>query len=128
MSGKYQAYPEYKSSGVEWLGDIPFEWEMWKLSHAYDEIGSGTTPPSDSDEWYGGNIPWVTTGELRESVITDTTKKVTEKTIKQFPTLRLYPKGSVAIAMYGATIGRLGIFGIEATTNQACCVLTENVI
>ncbi|WP_066015161.1 restriction endonuclease subunit S [Endozoicomonas atrinae] len=128
MSGKYQAYPEYKSSGVEWLGDIPFEWEMWKLSHAYEEIGSGTTPPSGSDEWYGGNIPWVTTGELRESVITVTTKKVTEKTIKQFPTLRVYPKGSVAIAMYGATIGRLGIFGIEATTNQACCVLTRSSV
>ena len=128
MSGKYQAYPEYKSSGVEWLGDIPFEWEMWKLSHAYEEIGSGTTPPTGSDEWYGGNIPWVTTGELRESVITDTTKKVTEKTIKQFSTLRVYPKGSVAIAMYGATIGRLGIFGIEATTNQACCVLTRSSV
>ncbi|WP_422412310.1 MULTISPECIES: restriction endonuclease subunit S [unclassified Endozoicomonas] len=125
---KYAVYPEYKDSGVEWLGKIPTTWDMWKLNHAYDEIGSGTTPPSSSDEWYGGDIPWVTTGELREAEILDTTKKITEDTIKRFPTLRKYPKGSVAIAMYGATIGRLGIFGVEATTNQACCVLTESKV
>ena len=128
MGGKYKVYPEYKDSGVDWLGVVPTEWDMWKLNHAYDEIGSGTTPPSSSDEWYGGDIPWVTTGELRESEILDTTKKITEDTVKRFPTLRKYPKGSIAIAMYGATIGRLGIFGVEATTNQACCVLTKSKV
>jgi type I restriction enzyme S subunit len=125
---KYEAYPEYKDSGIEWLGDIPAEWQLWKLSHAYAAIGSGTTPPSSSDEWYGGNVPWVTTGELREKEILRTTKNITEETIRQFPTLRKYPKGSIAIAMYGATIGRLGIFGIEATTNQACCVFPHSEV
>ena len=38
---KYQKYAECKDSGVEWLGEIPSHWEMWKLSHAYNEIGSG---------------------------------------------------------------------------------------
>lgn len=121
---KYQQYSEYKDSGVEWLGEIPSEWELWKLSHAYSEIGSGTTPPTDNEKWFDGEIPWVTTGELRESTILGTKKKISKKTIDQFPTLRKYPVGSVAIAMYGATIGRLGIFGVEATTNQACCVMT----
>ncbi len=121
---KYQCYAEYKDSGVEWLGEIPSEWELWKLSHAYSEIGSGTTPPTDNEKWFDGEIPWVTTGELRESTILDTKKKISKKTIDQFPTLRKYPVGSIAIAMYGATIGRLGIFGVEATTNQACCVMT----
>jgi type I restriction enzyme S subunit len=125
-AGKYVAYPEYKYSGVEWLGVIPIDWELWKLNHAYDEIGSGTTPPSGSDEWYGGDVPWITTGELREKEIVSTTKNVTLDTLRIFPTLRKYPKGSIAIAMYGATIGRLGIFGVEATTNQACCVLTKS--
>ena len=122
--GKYQRYEEYKDSGVEWLGEIPSEWELWKLSHAYSEIGSGTTPPTDNEKWFDGEIPWVTTGELRESTILGTKKKISKKTIDQFPTLRKYPVGSIAIAMYGATIGRLGIFGVEATTNQACCVMT----
>ncbi|HHY0422525.1 restriction endonuclease subunit S [Vibrio fluvialis] len=123
---KYQDYPEYKDSGVEWVGDIPVEWEMWKLSHAYREIGSGTTPPTTSDEWFGGDIPWVTTGELRETVINGTKKNVSKKTIDTFSALRIYPAGSVAMAMYGATIGRLGIFGVDATTNQACCVMTAS--
>ena len=35
---KYQKYAEYKDSGVEWLGEIPNDWEMWKLSHAYTDI------------------------------------------------------------------------------------------
>jgi type I restriction enzyme S subunit len=128
LSGRYEVYPEYKDSGVEWLGLIPTEWELWKLNHAFDEIGSGTTPPSGSDEWYGGDVPWVTTGELRETEIVSTTKKITQETLRRFPTLRKYPKGAIAIAMYGATIGRLGIFGIEATTNQACCVLAKSSV
>ncbi|MEK5768179.1 MULTISPECIES: restriction endonuclease subunit S [Acinetobacter] len=125
---KYQKYAEYKDSGVEWLGEIPNDWEMWKLSHAYTEIGSGTTPSTSNEENFEGNIPWVTTGELRENLILDTKKNVSQRTIQQFPTLKKYPIGSVAIAMYGATIGRLGIFGIEATTNQACCVMTTSKV
>ncbi|RZG77507.1 restriction endonuclease subunit S [Acinetobacter sp. WCHAc060025] len=125
---KYEKYAEYKDSGVEWLGEIPSHWEMWKLSHAYNEIGSGTTPSTSNEENFEGDIPWVTTGELRENVILDTKKKVSQRTIELFPTLRKYPSGSIAIAMYGATIGRLGIFGVEATTNQACCVMTSSKV
>ncbi len=114
-----------KDSGVEWIGEVPEHWERRKLSHAFAKIGSGTTPPSDQPEWYSDDgIPWVTTGELRESEITKTTKCVTQRALDQFTTLRVYPKGSLAIAMYGATIGRLGILGVAATTNQACCVLS----
>ncbi len=123
MTGRYKVYPEYKESGVEWLGEIPLDWSMWKLAHAYNEIGSGTTPPTNNEEWFKGNVPWVTTGELREKIITDTKKKLSDKALNTYPTLRKHPIGSIAIAMYGATIGRLGIFGVEATTNQACCVM-----
>ena len=128
MGSKYQAYPEYKDSGVEWIGEIPCNWDMWKIAHACPYVASGTTPKSDSDMYYGGENLWVTTGELRESVIFDTEKKVTNKALIDMPTLRIHPKGSVSIAMYGATIGRLGIFGKEATTNQACCVMPPSSV
>ena len=114
---------KFKPSGINWLGDIPEHWEARKLSHGFTNIGSGTTPPSDQQEWYDGDIPWITTGELRENYITETEKKVTNEAIKNFSALKLFPKGSLSIAMYGATIGRLGILGVDATTNQACCVL-----
>jgi type I restriction enzyme, S subunit len=122
----FPRYPEYKDSGVEWLGEVPAHWETWKVCHAFSSIGSGTTPPSDEPQWYeDGTIPWITTGELRENVVTETTKSVTPEALARFSALRLHPVGSLAVAMYGATIGRLGILGIPATTNQACCVLSS---
>lgn len=127
--GKYQAYPEYKDSGVEWIGVIPIDWQMWKVSHASAYIGSGTTPKSDDEEkFYGGENLWVTTGELRESLIYETSKRVTDEALSSISALKLHPPGSVVIAMYGATIGRLGILGAMATTNQACCVMPPSNI
>lgn len=123
-----QPYSEYRDSGVEWLGQIPTAWRLSKLAHAFPDMGSGTTPPSDSDKWYGGTMPWITTGELREREVLSTSKMVTPAALAQFSALRVFPKGSVAIAMYGATIGRLGILGVEATTNQACCVLPSSIV
>lgn len=121
---KYPAYPEYKDSGVEWLGEVPAHWEIWKIAHGYQTTGSGTTPPTENPDWYDGDVCWVTTSELREQIIRDTEKKVSAEALKNFSALKVFPEGSLAIAMYGATIGRLGIFGIDAATNQACCVLS----
>ncbi len=117
-----------KDSGVEWLGQVPQHWELWKIAHAFKHIGSGTTPPSDEPMWYEGDIPWVTTGELREGVVKSTSKCVGEETLRKFTSLRLHPVGSVAIAMYGATIGRLAFLGVEAVTNQACCVIASSEV
>ena len=117
-------YPAYKPSSVEWLGEVPKHWATWKISHGFQIIGSGTTPPTDNQDWYDGDVCWVTTGELRETAIFDTEKKVSREAIQNFIALKIFPKGSLAIAMYGATIGRLGLFGVAASTNQACCVLS----
>ena len=122
----FPRYPAYKDSGAEWLGEVPCNWQSWRLSHAFGVIGSGTTPPSNEPQWYEeGATPWVTTGELREVLITDTVKSITDHALRKFSALRVYPAGSLVIAMYGATIGRLGILGVAATTNQACCVLCQ---
>lgn len=122
---KYKPYSTYKPSGVEWLGDVPEHWRTWKVSHAFGQIGSGTTPDTKKLYFYGGDIPWVTTSELRENVITDTSEKLTEDALREHSALSLYPPGTLLIAMYGATIGRLGILGITACTNQACCALAK---
>jgi type I restriction enzyme S subunit len=68
----------------------------------------------------GGTIPWVKSGELRESVITETEEHVTEAALRE-TNVKLVPAGALLLAMYGATVGRLGILGVEATTNQAVC-------
>lgn len=114
-----------KDSGIEWIGEVPQSWLNRKVFHAFETIGSGTTPPSKEPEWYeGGTIPWITTSELRETEIFETKKCVTLEALEKFSTLKIYPAGALAIAMYGATIGRLGFLGVPATTNQACCVLS----
>lgn len=113
------------SSSEIWTGDLPSDWNVRKLSHLFGSIGSGTTPTSDTAEYYGGTVPWVTTGELRETTILETSRYVTDKAIKDFSALKLHPKGSLVIAMYGATVGRLGFLGMDATVNQACCVMSK---
>ena len=117
--------PRLKPSGVEWLGDVPEHWEVLQPSFGFARIGSGTTPHSDSYEYYDGDTPWVTTTELRETTIFETAKSVTATALRDHPTLSLYPAGALVTAMYGATIGRLGILGVPATVNQACCVFAE---
>ena len=103
-------------------------WEKWKLSHAYGNIGSGTTPTASDDRYYteSDGVLWITTGELRERHISKTARRITDEALRRFSALRLYSPGSLLIAMYGATIGRLGIIDIEAACNQACCVFESS--
>ncbi len=115
-----------KESRVEWLGLIPESWNVWKLFHIFKTMGSGTTPNSQDYSYYdGGSVNWLNTSELRENEIFDTEKKITEKALKDFSALKIYNENSLVIAMYGATIGRLGILKTKATVNQACCVLSN---
>ncbi len=88
---------------------------------AFCHIGSGSTPPrAEADRYFGGEIPWVKSGELREQSILHTEEHVTTAALNE-TAVKLVPKGAILVAMYGATIGRVGILGIEATTNQAIC-------
>jgi type I restriction enzyme S subunit len=96
-------------------------WESTRLS-AFCATGSGSTPSRSQVARYyeGGTIPWVKSGELREGVISSTEEYVTEAALKE-TSVKMVPAGALLLAMYGATVGRLGILGIPATTNQAVC-------
>lgn len=101
-------------------------WETVPTAHLFGSIGSGTTPKDQRHYTESGDgVPWVTTSELREAVVTGTNKQVTQEAIAEVSSLRIHPAGAVIIAMYGATIGRLGVLGVDATMNQACCAFSE---
>lgn len=87
-------------------------------------VSSGGTPSRDRKEYYTGNIPWIKTGEVVNDVIYDTEEKITKEAIEN-SSAKIYPKGSLIIAMYGQglTRGRTAKLGIDASTNQACAVL-----
>ena len=103
--------------------EIPFEIpENWKWVRV-GNIGSwsaGATPSRTKPEYYGGNIPWLKTGDLNDGIIEDIPETITDLALEK-TSVRLNPIGSVLMAMYGATIGKLGILNVSATTNQACC-------
>ena len=86
------------------------------------KTGSGGTPSraAQSKFYDGGTIPWVKSGELRESVIINTEENITHAALAE-TSVKLVPKGAILLAMYGATVGRLALLGVEATTNQAVC-------
>ena len=106
--------------------EIPFEipqgWE-WSRMGSIGDWGAGATPAKGNTSYYGGNILWLRTGELNNSIVNDTEIKITDKALKEC-SLRLNKAGDVLIAMYGATIGKVAIAGCELTTNQACCACT----
>ncbi len=123
---KMQQYEVYKDSSIEWLGKIPEQWILKKIAHLFLNVGSGTTPSSGNVSFYGGSIPWLQTGDLTDSDINSTSKTVTEKALRVHSTLKKYKPGSLVVAMYGATIGKVGLLSIETTTNQAYCVIEKN--
>ena len=106
--------------------EIPFEipqgWE-WSRMGSIGDWGAGATPAKGNTSYYGGNILWLRTGELNNSIVNDTEIKITDKALKEC-SLRMNKAGDVLIAMYGATIGKVAIAGCELTTNQACCACT----
>lgn len=96
----------------------------WKTARleSFCTVGAGGTPSRDSMQRFyeGGNIPWVKSGELRETIIHDTEEHITEAALRE-TNVKMVPAGALLLAMYGATVGRLGTLGVPATTNQAVC-------
>jgi len=118
-----------KDSGIEWLGETPEHWELWKISHSFKRIGSGTTPESGNPLYHeNGTINWLNTGDLNDGEVVSCNKKITEQAMIDYTSLKLFPAGSLVMAMYGATIGKTGIIKFDTTTNQACCVFCEGDI
>ncbi len=108
------------------IGFIPEEWEVSDIGSFCSNMSSGGTPSRQNKEYYkSGSVYWVKTGELNDSYIYDTEEKITEDAIKN-SSAKIFPKNTISLAMYGATVGKLGIFGTEASTNQACCNMITN--
>ena len=102
--------------------DIPDSWCWARLGNIGD-WGAGATPARTKSQYYGGNIPWLKTGELNNDIVYGSEEHITDEALKEC-SLRYCRIGDVLIAMYGATIGKLAIAGVPLTTNQACCACT----
>ena len=99
--------------------EVPQKWS-WTTLGKIGKWQSGSTPSRLNKDYYNGEIPWLKTGDLNDGYITHIPEYITEKALNE-TSVKLNPSGSVLIAMYGATIGKIGILTYPATTNQACC-------
>lgn len=108
----------------EWPYKLPENW-CWTRMQEIAQWGSGGTPSRKVSEYYNGDISWVKTGELNDDYIFETEEHITQEAISH-SSAKIYPTDTVVIAMYGATIGKVGILGIPAATNQACaCAIVK---
>ena len=113
-------FPGWQNAKIE--NGIPEGWKVERIGALYDST-SGGTPSREHEEYFqNGTYPWIKTGELKDSPILETEESITDEAIKH-SSAKLFEKDSLIIAMYGATIGQLGINKMRATCNQACCVL-----
>ena len=103
---------------------LPKDWQIKSLGEVC-ETTSGGTPSRGNKSYYNGKIPWVKSGELNKGIIYDTEEKITEEAIKN-SSAKIFPKGTLLIALYGATIGKLAFLGVDAATNQAVCGIYQN--
>lgn len=104
-------------------------WKQRKLREVVKEFYNGKTPYRQNKAYWGGNVNWLTSGDLNRDVVTNTIEKITEEGQKA-SRLRIIPKGTLVIAIMGleaaGTRGNCGILGIDTTINQACMALIAN--
>ena len=99
---------------------LPYGWTYRLLATVCSRITSGGTPSRRVKEYFGGNVNWVKTQELLDRKLVDTEEKITVSGLNN-SSAKLLPENTVLLAMYGATVGKLGILEKESTCNQACC-------
>jgi type I restriction enzyme S subunit len=96
--------------------------KLLPLSKVVD-TSSGGTPSRTNQSYYGGEIPWLKSGEMNDSLISQAEEFITEEGLNN-SSAKIFPKGTLLVAMYGATAGKTGILDIDASTNQAVCAVT----
>jgi type I restriction enzyme S subunit len=119
----FPRYPAYKPSGVEWLGEVPEHWEVLPLKREFDVVG-GSTPKSDMQEYWDGDIQWITPADLSRLQSFEITKSIRTITAEGLNSCgaTMVQSGSVVVSTR-APIGSLGIAGIDLCTNQGCKAL-----
>ena len=75
----FDKYDSYKDSGLEWLGDVPKEWEVKRLKDTFRYFGSGSTPLSTNMNYYDdGTIPWLNTTDIKNNIVNSTKYKISK--------------------------------------------------
>ena len=93
-----------------------------RLFGSIAETTSGGTPLRNISHYYDGNIPWMKSGELNDGIITEVEEFITQEGLEN-SSAKIFPKGTLVVALYGATVGKTGILGLDTASNQAVCAV-----
>lgn len=104
--------------------NLPLNWCECKLGDVF-HTSSGGTPSRRETAYYGGNIPWLKSGELNDGIISEAEEFITKEGLEN-SSAKIFPKGSILLALYGATVGKIGILDFDSATNQAVCCIYSN--
>lgn len=119
----------YKSSGGEMvdseLGEIPKGWNLSKIGNELKTVLGGTPSRKNELYWLNGTIPWINSGEVNNFRIIEPTELITEKGLKKSAT-KMLPKGTVVLAITGATLGQISRVEIDTCANQSVVGIIES--
>lgn len=107
--------------GVKVVDGVPEGWKKTKIGNVFSTTSGGTPSRKNPGFYQNGTIPWIKTKELSDGYIFETEECITQEAVAS-SSAKMIVEGSILVAMYGATIGKLGIATSESTCNQACCV------
>jgi type I restriction enzyme, S subunit len=100
--------------------EVGMKWEMVKIGEIAETSSGGTPNRSVQKYWVDGSIPWIKSGQLKDCIIEEAEEFITDEGLKN-SSAKFFKKGTLLLALYGATAGKLGFLGLDATTNQAIC-------
>jgi type I restriction enzyme S subunit len=103
-------------------GVMPDDWQEGKIANVCSSMYNGGTPRRNEPQFWGGNIPWLTSGEVRQAIITKPENCISEAGLKG-SSAKWVPSLSTVVALYGATAGQVSMVASPLTTNQAICSL-----
>ena len=106
------------------FGELEEKYSLNQLG-SLTKTTSGGTPRRSEKNYWNGDIGWLKSGELNDGYINDVDEFITEIGLQK-SSAKIFPKGTLLIAMYGATVGKLGILNIKTSTNQAVCAILND--
>lgn len=110
--------PQFKNSGIDWIGEIPAEWEVKKLKYVSRKVQTGNTPPTSKDEYYGDEFNWYTPADFSDNLLLENSSRKISFLAVQDEAVRVFPENSVLIVGIGATLGKVGYITSPASSNQ----------
>ena len=113
---RFRPYPEYRDSGVEWLGEIPAHWKVQPLKHLVT-FSTGWTPPTGREDLYGGKHLWANISDLGPKVLDTTENTISDMAIRE-ARLRIVEAGSLLFS-FKLSVGTVSIAGVNMYTNEA---------